>query len=123
MKRMLSVASAVLVAWSAQAVAQEDEFDVTFEVLDDVSGIDAVLLRLEERRDGESEDAADAVRETRDAPASERPGGDALEERARDRELLDERTERRENDIEDGDVEPDAPAESGAEPGGEDETP
>lgn len=52
MNRILLVCGAAgILGLAGPALAQRDDFDVTLEVLDDVSDVDAVILSLEEERD------------------------------------------------------------------------
>lgn len=109
-KRILMVGAAGLLAMAATPVfAQGRDFDVTLEVLDDVSDIDAVILTLEDERDElerRESDQRDAERErdSADARADLEREFERDFERDREREL-DGREDDRDAVIEDRDIE------------------
>ena len=96
--RVCSVAAA-LVFGSASAVAQDSGLsNVTMRVLDDLSGVDAVVLELDANR-GEDEEGAESDR--RDAAASDdsaRDGARAESDEDERRDLRSDRDELHEDD-------------------------
>jgi sirohydrochlorin ferrochelatase len=92
-------------AGAGQTWAQSATIDVTLEVLDDVSEIDAVVLRLEDAREAD-EDRTRRVDEERERDEFDRSVRDAETEReTRDREVETDRDERRELQNEEEDLE------------------
>jgi len=93
---------------AGQAMAQDDVFEVTLEVLDDVADVDGVVLILEEQdrreRDARSEEE-DGRRRAEERDARERDEG--LEGDTAESDFAGERDERREEQIEDRDLERD----------------
>ena len=89
------------------ALAQTETIDVTLEVLDDVSDIDAVVMRLEDARDRDEDRdrRIDEEREREDFDSSVRDAEGERERRERDDET--ERNERRELQNEERDLEVD----------------
>jgi len=93
---------------SGQAMAQDDVFEVTLEVLDDVTDVDGVVLILEEQdrreRAARSEDEQD---ERRAVERDAREQDEGLERGTAERDFEGERDERREERVEDRDLERD----------------
>ena len=104
-RRKVCSLAAALVFGSASAFAQDGDLsNVTMRVLDDLSGVDAVLLELDSNR-GKAEEGAES--DSRDAATSDGSGRDAAPAEAdgdelRDRDELheddDDRNERRRED-------------------------
>jgi hypothetical protein len=99
------IAVLVSAGLSAPVFAQNEAFEVTLEVLDDVSEIDAVVLRLEneDRRNVEDREQRQEERE-REFAADERERREADLVR---RDFEREADERRESDLEERDIERD----------------
>lgn len=92
-------------AVAVPALAQPEPIDVTLEVLDDVSEIDAVVMRLEDAR-GRNEERERNVDEARERDELERTVRDAGAERDRlERDSAVERDEHRELQNEEEDLE------------------
>jgi hypothetical protein len=91
---LLSLAAALTFS-SAGALAQPGALSgVTMRVLDDLNGVDAVVLQLDANR-GAAEPGADAASA---APASDEAGDAARERASRDEPRGESRAERRERD-------------------------
>jgi hypothetical protein len=105
---VLAAAFALASGWLEDAAAQRGELEVTMRVLDDASGVDAVLIAI----DPPAAPAANADRETADARADDaEPAADARaesgDERFADREarkLDPQREDTEEGAIEDRDL-------------------
>jgi hypothetical protein len=108
---LLSLAFLLTCGVASGAFAQDDGLDdVTLEVLDDVSEIDAVILAIDEQLDQEREDGERAGRDREDG-SEERAADRGVEhedsaDAVRD-EDPSEHDERAEGDLEDHDVEED----------------
>jgi hypothetical protein len=118
-QRLWGYAVALMLA-PAIVCAQEGTLaGVTMRVLDDLDGVDAVVLELDGNRAQDEEGAADARNRDADEGAGERRDaatGDPFPERDRD-DLEDvDREERSEGKLEDNDVERTPPPEPAAVP-------
>lgn len=101
---MKSLATVVALGLAGAVFAQSETIDVTLEVLDDVSQIDAVVMRLEEarERDEDRERVRDEEREREELQRSARDAGAEREQRERD--VAVERDARRELQNEEQDL-------------------
>jgi len=105
--KILPLVITAALAWTGQAVAQSATLDVTLEVLDDVSEVDAVVLRLEDARERDEVRERNAE-EARERDEFDREVRDAETERdVIEREGSTDRTERRELQNEEDDLERD----------------
>ena len=104
---VLGAAFAIASGWCGAAAAQRGELEVTMRVLDDASGVDAVLVALDDPKSAEdtARETGDARREdsSEEAQSREESGDERFADRETD-DLDPQREETEEGAIEDRDL-------------------